>query len=120
MSTRIVDSSYTPSEGQATRQQPAAEPRERAREKLALTIPTLREAANIRGLLEHLRVVLDPVEIEYEILVVDDDSRDGTEEIVSSISTKIRACAFWFAKESAVCLEPFFTAGGIQTRRFLA
>lgn len=53
---------------------------------LGLTIPTLREAENLRGLLDHVRSVLDPVGIVYEILVVDDDSRDGTEEIVTAIS----------------------------------
>jgi len=69
-------------------QQLASVPKEHSREKLALTIPTLREAANIGGLLDHLRAVLDPVGIDYEILVVDDDSRDGTEEIVSALSQK--------------------------------
>ena len=33
-----------------------------------------------------MRSVLDPLGIDYEILVVDDDSRDGTEEIVSAIA----------------------------------
>lgn len=59
---------------------------ESTQEKLALTIPTLREAENIRGLLDHVRSILDPIGICYEILVVDDDSRDGTEEIVSAIT----------------------------------
>jgi dolichol-phosphate mannosyltransferase len=68
--------SYTPAPGAATR----------AQQKLALTIPTLREAANLPGLLREVRAVLDPLEIDYEILVVDDDSRDGTEEIVTAIS----------------------------------
>jgi len=63
----------------------ACEP-ERAREKLALVIPTLCEAGNIGGLLDHVRSVLDPLEIPYEILVVDDDSRDGTGEVVSAIA----------------------------------
>jgi dolichol-phosphate mannosyltransferase len=54
-------------------------------EKLALVIPTLREAANLPGLLDHIRAVLNSVGIPYEIVVVDDDSRDGTEEIVSAI-----------------------------------
>jgi dolichol-phosphate mannosyltransferase len=56
--------------------------------KLALVIPTLREAENIRGLLEHVRSVLDAKKIPYEILVVDDDSRDGTEEIVNAITAE--------------------------------
>jgi dolichol-phosphate mannosyltransferase len=55
-------------------------------QKLALVIPTLREAENLRGLLGHIRSVLDPLEIPYEILVVDDDSCDGTEELVSAIA----------------------------------
>lgn len=54
-------------------------------EKLALTIPTLREAKNLPGLLSHVRSVLDSVGIDYEILIVDDDSGDGTEQIISAI-----------------------------------
>jgi dolichol-phosphate mannosyltransferase len=55
------------------------------RETLALIIPTLNEAQNIRNVLNRVRSVLDPVGIDYEILVVDDDSSDGTGEIVSAI-----------------------------------
>lgn len=62
--------------------------RETSSEKLALVIPTLREAANLHGLLGHIRLVLEPLNIEYEILVVDDDSRDGTTEIVSAAAQK--------------------------------
>jgi len=56
-----------------------------ALEKFALVIPTLCEAENIAGLLVHVRSVLDPLHIPYEILVVDDDSPDATEDIVSAI-----------------------------------
>ncbi len=56
------------------------------RPTLALTIPTLREAGNIPVLLDRVRAALDPLAIDYEILIVDDDSRDGIEEIVSVIS----------------------------------
>jgi dolichol-phosphate mannosyltransferase len=68
--------SYTPALGAATK----------ARQKLALTIPTLREAANLPELLRDVCAALDPLDIDYEILVVDDDSRDGTEEIVTAIA----------------------------------
>jgi dolichol-phosphate mannosyltransferase len=64
------------------------ETKESVQEKLALVIPTLREAGNIRGVLEHTRAVLDLLGIRYEILVVDDDSDDGTGEIVSAIAVE--------------------------------
>ena len=57
-------------------------------EKLALVIPTLRESANIRAVLDHTRSVLNPLQIPYEIIVVDDDSDDGTGDIVSAIASE--------------------------------
>ena len=86
MSQTRINSSYTPEEGAAKNPRSQAGAEARTSGKLALTIPTLREAENLPGLLRHVRSVLDPVGIDYEILVVDDDSRDGTEEIVSAIS----------------------------------
>jgi dolichol-phosphate mannosyltransferase len=52
---------------------------------LALVIPTLREAGNIRTLLERVRTALDRRNPAYEVIVVDDDSRDGTEAIVAAM-----------------------------------
>lgn len=60
----------------------------RAKEKLGLVIPTLCEAENIAGLIDQVRSVLDPLGISYEILVVDDDSSDGTGAIVSALAHK--------------------------------
>jgi len=54
--------------------------------KLALVIPTLREADNIRVLLGQIRQSLDPLGFAYEVIVVDDDSRDGIEAIVQEIA----------------------------------
>jgi dolichol-phosphate mannosyltransferase len=56
------------------------------RRKLALAIPTLCEAGNLPVLLDRVRGVLDPLDFDYEILIVDDDSCDGTAEIVSAIA----------------------------------
>jgi dolichol-phosphate mannosyltransferase len=56
--------------------------------RLALVIPTLHEAANIRSLLERIGASLDPLGMPYELIVVDDDSQDGTENIVRGISAK--------------------------------
>lgn len=86
MSRARIDPSNAIVEGAATSFQTLAGPGARAQEKLALVIPTLREAENIHGLLRHVSSVLDPLGVPYEILVVDDDSRDGTEEIVSAFS----------------------------------
>jgi len=55
-------------------------------EKFALVIPTLREAANLPKLLARVKSALDKVPIESEIIVVDDDSRDGTREIVQELA----------------------------------
>ena len=55
------------------------------RQKTALIIPTVREAGNIFRLLNRVRAVLDPAGFDYEILIVDDDSRDGIEELVAEI-----------------------------------
>jgi len=54
--------------------------------RLALVVPTLREAGNIRMVLDRIRDSLDPQGFPYEILVVDDDSGDGIESIVQEIS----------------------------------
>ena len=86
-------------------------------DKLALVIPTLGEAENIGGLLDHVRSVLDPLGISYEILVVDDDSQDGTEEIVTAIASQdprvrllgppwaerlVRGCSLRLAKHGCI------------------
>jgi dolichol-phosphate mannosyltransferase len=54
--------------------------------KLALVIPTLCEAENIGRVLGMVRAALDPLLIDYEIIVVDDDSRDGTADLVSRVA----------------------------------
>lgn len=64
----------------------AADSLSRPVEKLALVIPTLCEAENIGGLINQVRAVLDPLGIRYEILVVDDNSPDGTGAVVSALA----------------------------------
>jgi dolichol-phosphate mannosyltransferase len=61
-------------------------PAVRVRAKLALVVPTLHEAANIETILNRARTTLDPLGIPYELIVVDDDSQDGTSELVQRIS----------------------------------
>jgi dolichol-phosphate mannosyltransferase len=51
-------------------------------EKLTLVVPTLREAGNLPELLRRTFAALQCVPIKSEVIVVDDDSRDGTVELV--------------------------------------
>jgi dolichol-phosphate mannosyltransferase len=53
--------------------------------RLALVIPTLNEEGNIATVLDRVRAALEVTETPFEILVVDDDSRDRTGAIVSAI-----------------------------------
>lgn len=55
---------------------------------LALIVPTLREARNIRPLLNRVRAALDPCGFAYEVIVVDDQSRDGIDAIIADIARK--------------------------------
>ena len=50
--------------------------------KFALVVPTLNEAENIVIVLDRVREALSPLPLVWEILVVDDDSTDGTAEAV--------------------------------------
>jgi dolichol-phosphate mannosyltransferase len=55
---------------------------------LAVVIPTWRERESLPALLHELRFTLSSVGIPFEILVVDDDSRDGTAELVASMAAE--------------------------------
>lgn len=86
MSSVLIKPSYIGVETVATPYVSAMRHDKVAQPKLALVIPTLCEAENIRALLDHVRSVLDPLRVSYEILVVDDDSCDGTASIVAAIA----------------------------------
>ena len=61
--------------------------------KFALVVPTLNEAENIVMVLDRARKALFGLTLTWEILVVDDDSKDGTAEAVrrySQAHTEVR------------------------------
>ena len=103
MSSTIIDISSMPVDGPATHSLIPARGVESTQEKLALVIPTLREAENLQGLLDHVRSVLDPVGIAYEILVVDDDSRDGVRIRPQAATGAVREMLLHRQKRSAPC-----------------
>ena len=51
---------------------------------ISVIVPTLREVANVRLLLERFRQLRDKTEAEIEVIIVDDNSCDGTEEAVEA------------------------------------
>ena len=59
---------------------------EEASHKLGLVVPTLNEAGNIPVLLGRIRKSLSSTAIAYEIIVVDDDSHDGTADVANEIA----------------------------------
>src|ERR1035438_9816654 len=86
MPSELIDATYMPDAGAAALAPPLEGTPDLADLKLALAIPTLHESENIRRVLDRVRSVLDLVGVRYEILVVDDDSRDGTAEIVTAVT----------------------------------
>ncbi|HZP17909.1 MAG TPA: polyprenol monophosphomannose synthase [Terriglobales bacterium] len=59
-------------------------------QKFVLVIPTLNEAGNIPTLIDRVQAALLSLPIDYEILIVDDDSQDGTAEVVERYSERDR------------------------------
>ncbi len=57
-----------------------------AEEKLTIVIPTLNEAGNIPQLITRLTEALGSLDMRYELIVVDDDSQDGTADVVRTYS----------------------------------
>ncbi len=50
--------------------------------KLSVILPTYNERENIPELIDALHATLQPWQLEYELVVVDDNSPDGTAEVV--------------------------------------
>lgn len=54
--------------------------------KFGLVIPTVNEAENLPTLFDRIRDAMSQVDLAYEIIVVDDDSEDGTADVVARFS----------------------------------
>ena len=54
----------------------------------SIIVPTYKEAENIQPLTEKINAALKKEKIEYEIIIVDDNSQDGIEKVVKSIERK--------------------------------
>src|SRR5690348_9363211 len=54
------------------------------RKSVSIVVPTFREAASLPHLLERIERVRSQFDLDIEVIVVDDDSRDGTEDLLSA------------------------------------
>lgn len=55
---------------------------------LSIIVPTYNESKNIEGLLTKIFAVLKPSYLQYEVIVVDDNSPDQTAEIAEALKSK--------------------------------
>jgi dolichol-phosphate mannosyltransferase len=58
----------------------------RPRSSLSIVVPTYREAANIPHLVARLQSLRDSSGIDFELILMDDDSQDGSAELVASLA----------------------------------
>ena len=56
--------------------------------KLSIVIPTYKEKENLAELIPAIRQILSQNKINYEIIIVDDNSQDGTQELIKKINKK--------------------------------
>ena len=56
---------------------------------VSIVVPTLREAANLRPLAERVANALADTGVEWELLLVDDDSGDGSAEIAADLAKRL-------------------------------
>jgi dolichol-phosphate mannosyltransferase len=52
---------------------------------VSVIVPTFREASNLPTLIERIERVRCAAELDLELLIVDDDSRDGTDELIARL-----------------------------------
>jgi hypothetical protein len=66
--------------------------------ELALIVPTLNERDKVGELLARLQAALSGT--RWEVIFVDDDSRDGTQEVLRELA---RTCAAWSGSAAVAC-----------------
>ena len=55
---------------------------------VSIIVPTYREAENLRALVERIRQVLPALIRPWEVIVVDDDSRDGSDQVIADLAAE--------------------------------
>jgi dolichol-phosphate mannosyltransferase len=83
---------------------------------LTVIIPAFNEAENIPPLIAALRTTLDPLSLEYELMFVDDGSRDGSSDLLKAYAmndprVKLLAFSRNFGHQAAITAGFDFAAG---------
>ncbi len=55
---------------------------------LSIIVPTYQEAENIKSLITRIAAALSGTRLTYEIIIVDDNSQDGSEQIVAELAAE--------------------------------
>jgi len=55
---------------------------------VSIVVPTYKEALNVKPLVERLHVVLSEAAMEYQVIVVDDNSQDGIDLVVRELQAR--------------------------------
>jgi len=63
--------------------------------KLGIIIPTFQEEKNIFNTINNLSLYLDNKELDYEIIIVDDNSSDSTSSIINNLTNKNNRIKFF-------------------------
>ncbi len=55
---------------------------------VSIVVPTYREAENLRPLVDRIRQVMPALNRPWEVIVVDDDSRDGSDQVIAELAAE--------------------------------
>ncbi|MCJ7543029.1 MAG: glycosyltransferase family 2 protein [Phycisphaerae bacterium] len=55
---------------------------------VSIIVPTYREAENLRPLVDRIRQVMPALGRSWEVIIVDDDSRDGSDQVIAELAAE--------------------------------
>ncbi len=88
--TRVsMESCFGHPKGIAPMSPPPEEKRQREMRKVYVVLPAYNEEGRIESLLSHIDEAMEDATIPYEVILVDDGSRDSTEDIVRACATRM-------------------------------
>lgn len=59
-----------------------------AGKSVSIIVPTYKEVENLRPLVSRVSAAMKPTGRAYEIIIVDDDSRDGSDKVMADLASE--------------------------------